>query len=165
MTLRAPGRVTVGGVFRTYGPSYRDRFPPTARHSAVMRHIESCRTSALGGHEYACDSCGRTVILWNSCRDRHCPTCQKRESAEWLKARLRRLLPTHYFHPVFTVPHELNPLVYCNRKTCFDILFRAASETLKEIAGDGKHLGAQVGFTADGGSRAPREYSPTQRDG
>jgi len=113
-----------------------------------MRHIESCRTSALGGHEYACSSCGHTVMLWNSCRDRHCPTCQKRESAEWLKARLRRLLPTHYFHPVFTVPHELNPLVYCNRKTCFDILFRAASETLNQIARDGKHLGAQVGFTA-----------------
>jgi len=139
---------TVADVFRTYGPSYRDRFNTGPRQRAVMRHIESCRTPALGGHEYVCDSCGHTVILWNSCRDRHCPTCQKRETAEWLKARLRRLLPTHYFHPVFTVPHELNPLVYCNRKTCYDILFRAASETLKEIARDGKHLGAEIGFTA-----------------
>jgi hypothetical protein len=129
VTVRAPGRSTVGDVFRTCGPSYRDRFGATARQRAVMRHIESCRTSALGGHEYACSSCGHTVILWNSCRDRHCPTCQKRETAEWLKARLRRLLPTHYFHPVFTIPHELNPLVYCNRKTCYDILFRPASAT------------------------------------
>jgi hypothetical protein len=139
---------TVAGVFREYEPSYRDRFGATARQRAVMRHIESCRTPALGGHEYACGSCRHTMILWNSCRDRHCPTCQKRETAEWLKARLRRLLPTHYFHPVFTVPHELNPLVYCNRKTCYDILFKAASETLKHIARDDRHLGAEVGFTA-----------------
>jgi len=146
VTLRA--RATVADIFREHGPSYRDRFPATARHSAVMRHIESCRTSALGGHEYVCDSCGHTVMLWNSCRDRHCPTCQKRETAEWLESRLQRLLPTHYFHPVFTIPHELNALVLSNRKTCFDILFKAASETLKEIARDGKHLGAEVGFTA-----------------
>ncbi len=148
MTVKVRGRPTVGGAFRSYGPSYRDLFTATARQHAVMRHIESCRTPELGGHEYLCGSCGRTVMLWNSCRDRHCPTCQKRETAEWLKARLRRLLPTHYFHPVFTIPHELNPLVYSNKKTCYDILFKAASETLKKIARDGKHLGADIGFTA-----------------
>jgi len=148
VTVDLRGRPTVGGVFRRHGPSYRELFTPTARQHAVMRHIESCRTPELGGHEYLCDSCGRTVMLWNSCRDRHCPTCQKRETAEWVKSRLARLLPTHYFHPVFTIPHELNPLVYSNKKTCYDILFKAASETLKQIACDEKHLGVDVGFTA-----------------
>ncbi len=148
MTVKVRGRPTVGGTFRTYGPSYRDLFTATARQHAVMRHIESCRTPELGGHEYLCNSCGRTVMLWNSCRDRHCPTCQKRETAEWVRSRLARLLPTHYFHPVFTVPHELNPLIYSNKKTCYDILFKAASETLKQIARDEKHLGSDVGLTA-----------------
>ncbi len=118
-----------------------------------MRHIESCRTPELGGHEYLCGSCGRTVMLWNSCRDRHCPTCQKRETAEWVRTRLARLLPTHYFHPVFTVPHELNSLIYSNKKTCFDILFKATSETLKRIACDSKHLGRRSG-SGNGSARS-----------
>lgn len=147
MTVEGKAGATVGAIFREYGPSYRDRFRVSARATAVMRHVESCRTSALGGHEYACTICGYTRIAYNSCRDRHCPTCQKRETAEWVESRLKRLLPTHYFHAVFTIPHELNRIVYCNRKTCYDILFRAASETLKQIARDGKHLGADVGFT------------------
>jgi DNA-directed RNA polymerase subunit RPC12/RpoP len=113
-----------------------------------MRHIESCRTPELGGHEYACESCGRTLVLWNSCRDRHCPTCQKRNTAKWLETRLKRLLPTHYFHAVFTIPHELHPLVWPNKKTCYDVLFDAAAHTLKVLTRDEKHLGAEAGFTA-----------------
>lgn len=148
MAAKSRGRATVGDIFRAYGPSYRDRFRATARRRAVMRHIESCRTPALGGHEYACRSCGRTLVLWNSCRDRHCPTCQKRKTAQWLETRLKRLLPTHYFHTVFTIPHELNPLVYSNKKACYDVLFHAAADTLNVLTRDEKHLGAEAGFTA-----------------
>jgi len=114
----------------------------------VMRHIESCRTAALGGHRDTCQSCGHVRISYNSCRDRHCPKCQSLKKAEWLEARRKRILPVHYFHVVFTLPDILNPVSLRNKRLCFNLLFEAAAETLLTIAGDKRHLGAQVGFSA-----------------
>lgn len=113
----------------------------------MLKHIAECRTAALGGHVEACDSCAHQRIAYNSCRDRHCPKCQNTARAEWITERLERLLPVPYFHVVFTIPDELNPLALRNKKAIFDILFAAASQTLLTIARDKKHLGAQVGFT------------------
>jgi len=113
-----------------------------------MKHIEECRTAALGGHVDECDRCGHVKISYNSCRDRHCPKCQSLKKAEWLDRRLERLLPVPYSHVVFTIPDELNPVVFRNKQVLYNILFRAASETLLTIASDRKHLGAQIGFTA-----------------
>jgi hypothetical protein len=110
-----------------------------------MRAIEVCRTSVLGGHKDQCDHCGHLEISYNSCRNRHCPKCQTLRKERWIEARSEDLLPIEYFHVVFTIPSELNPLVSMNRKIIYDLLFRSVSETILELANDPEHLGATVG--------------------
>jgi len=110
-----------------------------------MRAIELCRTAALGGHKDQCDHCGHLEISYNSCRNRHCPKCQTLRKEKWIEARSEDLLPIEYFHVVFTLPSELNPLVSLNRKLLYDLLFRSVSETLTKLANDPKHLGAEIG--------------------
>jgi len=110
-----------------------------------MRAIEVCRTAVLGGHKDQCDHCGHLQISYNSCRNRHCPKCQTLRKEKWIEARTEDLLPIEYFHVVFTLPSELNPLVLMNRKLIYDLLFRSVSETLTKLAQDPKHLGATVG--------------------
>ena len=111
-----------------------------------MRAIEVCRTATLGGHKDQCDHCGHVEISYNSCRNRHCPKCQTLRKEQWIQARCKDLLPIPYFHVVFTLPSELNPLVSMNRKILYDLLFRSVSETLTELAQDPKRLGAVVGI-------------------
>jgi len=111
-----------------------------------MRAIEVCRTAALGGHKDQCDHCGHLEISYNSCRNRHCPKCQTLRKEKWIEARREDLLPIPYFHVVFTLPSELNPLVAMNRKVLYDLLFRSVSETLLELAHNPKHLGARIGM-------------------
>jgi hypothetical protein len=100
----------------------------------------------LGGHVDACDECGHELISYNSCRNRHCPKCQSLAQGEWLEARYTELLPLPYFHLVFTLPHQLSALALQNKKTIYNILFSSASETLRKLAADPKHLGAEIGF-------------------
>jgi hypothetical protein len=142
-------RFEVADVVREHADDYRRAHHPSAAQEAVLKHIAECRTVALGGHVEECDSCGHQRIAYNSCRDRHCPKCQNTARAEWITERLERLLPIPYFHVVFTIPDELNPLALRNKKAIFNILFTSASQTLQTIARDEKHLGAQVGFTMD----------------
>jgi len=111
-----------------------------------MHAIEVCRTAYLGGHIERCDSCGYEHPAYNSCRNRHCPKCQTLTKAKWLEDRKSELLPVGYFHTVFTLPHEINPVALCNRKTVFDVLFRAVSETLLEFGRN--NLGGKPGFLA-----------------
>jgi len=111
-----------------------------------MRAIEVCRTATLGGHKDQCDHCGHLQISYNSCRNRHCPKCQTLRKEKWIEARREDLLPIEYFHVVFTLPSELNPLVSMNPQLLYDLLFHSASETLSELAQDPKHLGAKVGM-------------------
>ena len=113
-----------------------------------MRRLVACRTAALGGHVDACGRCGYTRVSYNSCRDRHCPKCQGVKRAAWLEARLERLLPVEYFHVVFTLPAALYPLVLHHPRQLYDLLFRAASQSLLTLAADPKRLGAQIGVTA-----------------
>ena len=133
---------------RTHGEQYRRTHHPCAAQQKVMRHVVECRTAALGGHTEQCDGCGQTRVCYNSCRDRHCPKCQSTARAEWLEARLNRLLPVPYFHVVFTLPQEINALALAHPKMIFDLLFHTAAATLLQIAADPKHLGAHIGFTA-----------------
>ena len=114
-------------------------------HLRVMRAIEACRTAALGGHKDQCDRCGHLAISYNSCRNRHCPKCQTLRKEKWIEARSEELLPIEYFHVVFTIPSELNPLASMNQKVMYDLLFRSVSETIMELANDPKHLGARIG--------------------
>lgn len=141
-------RLEVADILRAHGAQYRARHPVSPEQAAVMRHLAACRTAALGGHVDACESCGFTRVSYNSCRDRHCPKCQAQARAAWLDARLERLLPVEHFHVVFTLPEQLKPLALRNRRVVYDLLFRAASETLLELAADPKRLGAQLGLTA-----------------
>jgi hypothetical protein len=113
----------------------------------VLSAIERCRTAALGGHKYVCNHCGYTVPMYDSCRNRHCPTCQSLEQHRWLERRRERTLPTPYFHVVFTLPAELRAIVLAHRERLFTMLIRAASETLLTLAHDGKRLGATPAIT------------------
>jgi hypothetical protein len=94
-----------------------------------------------------CDHCGHLEISYNSCRNRHCPKCQTLAKEKWIEARSEDLLPIEYFHVVFTIPSELNPLVSMNLKVMYDLLFRSVSETIIELANDPKHLGAKISLT------------------
>ena len=131
-------------IFRTYGESYRQAHSLSRAQLKVMRAIESCRTAALGGHLQQCDSCGYQQPAYNSCRNRHCPTCGSLAKAQWLEDRKADLLPVGYFHLVFTLPHELNPLLLVNKKVLCDILFKAVSQTLLEFGRT--HLHGSLGF-------------------
>jgi hypothetical protein len=113
-----------------------------------MRAIEICRTAELGGHVDECDECGALRISYDSCRNRHCPKCQSLAKERWLEQRKKDLLPTHHFHVVFTLPAALRPWARWNERLIYDILFKAAAQTLATLAGDPKYLDAQTGFIA-----------------
>jgi hypothetical protein len=139
----------VAQIFRHYGPDYRNNHPLSPAQHQALRDSERCRTASLGGHVDVCSQgCGYLAISYNSCRNRHCPKCQSLQQARWLAQRLERLLPTHYFHLVVTLPHELNPLVLCHPEIIFNLLFASVSGALLQLARDYERLQAQVGFTA-----------------
>jgi Putative transposase/Transposase zinc-binding domain len=139
----------VADIFRAHGPAWRQ-----AQHGhlsvgqlKVMSAIEQCRSAALGGHVLRCDACDQVAIAYNSCRNRHCPKCQARAARRWLEARQADLLPVDYYHLVFTLPAPISAIAYYNKAVIYDLLFTVAAETLRTIAADPKHLGAQVGVT------------------
>lgn len=144
------GAREVAEVFRRYGRAYRQKHRDTMAvcQLKAMRAIEICRTFHLGGHVDQCDHCGALRISYNSCRNRHCPKCQSLNTERWLAARRSELLPVKYFHVVLTLPEALRPLARYNPREIFALLFRSASATLKQLAADPKHLGAQIGFMA-----------------
>lgn len=140
----------VADVIRRYGPAFLDRRGSSLSFSQqrVLRELALCRTAALGGHVEECAGCAHRVISYNSCRNRHCPKCQGSQRATWLEQQMAQMLPVEYHHVVFTLPSAVSEVVYQNQKLGYTVLFRAASETLKQIAADPKHLGAEIGFTA-----------------
>ena len=142
--------VGVAEIFRCAGAPFRERREGhiDAGQLKVMADIEACRTAVLGGHMYACEGCGREHPLYNSCRNRHCPTCQGLAANRWSEARAADILPVPYFHVVFTLPKEIAAIAFCNRRVVFDILFRTAAETLRTIAADPRHGGMRIGGTA-----------------
>jgi len=148
-TGRARPDWELADVFRLYGEIYRRIHWVPSLHQEVIDTIQACRTSVLGGHLERCDACAFERIAYNSCGNRHCPKCQSMAKAAWLEARQAELLPVGYFHNVFTLPHEINPIALANKKLIFDLLFNDVAETLHEFARDPKHgLGGKIGFTA-----------------
>ena len=137
-------------ILRRHGPAWRVAHAGhvSLAQLKVMSAIETCRTAALGGHVEGCEDCGHQRISYNSCRNRHCPKCQGAQAREWLAAREADLLPVGYFHVVFTVPAEVADVALQNKAVIYDLLFRAASETMLTIAADPQHLGARIGITA-----------------
>jgi hypothetical protein len=136
----------VADVFRLYGEAYRATHGLPASHQKVMDAIATCRTEAMGGHLEHCDTCDYERPAYNSCSNRHCPKCQSLAKAKWLKAREAELLPVGYFHSVFTLPHELNPLALCNKRVIYHMHLRCVSQTLQDVGR--RLLGGHIGFTA-----------------
>jgi hypothetical protein len=138
----------VADVIRAAGPAFLDRARMgfDRQRLKALHAILGCRTAALGGHIDECSQCGKRVLSYNSCRNRHCPKCQANARHRWLAARRAELLPTRYVHVVFTLPHELAPLALANKKLIYPLLFRLSAETLMEFARDPRLLGAEIGF-------------------
>src|ERR1700680_4175741 len=137
-------------IFRIHGPAYLATFGASlsAGQRKALRDITICRTAALGGHVEQCDRCGHRTTAFSPCRNRHCPKCQSATRAAWLEQRAAELLPVEYFHVVFTLPQMVAPLALQNQRIVYGMLFRAAAETLLQIAAAPKHLGARIGFVA-----------------
>lgn len=139
-------QITLGSIFGEFGDSYLLRNNVMGQEKGLVHLLSSCRTGALGSHYEKCDSCDYIGKSYNSCRNRHCPACQGKDKQEWTEKRMAELLPTGYFHLVFTIPHELNALCLANKKAMYGLLFKAASGTVLELAKDTKHLGADTGL-------------------
>jgi len=138
--------VELADIFREHFKDYLQHYGSQPKHhytaaNAIMR----CRTEELGGHVYLCDECSLELILYNSCRNRHCPKCQALQQAKWVEKRMDEALPVPYFHVVFTLPHLLNPIALRNKKQIYTILFKAVSQTLSTLGNDPKYLGGQIG--------------------
>lgn len=140
-------QVELADIFRLYGDDYRRSYAVSYEQLKVMHHIEICRTAVLGGHVEQCDRCAFEQIAYNSCRDRHCPKCQTLTKEQWLNDRKAELLGCSYFHLVFTLPHDLNPIILSNKKTTVNILFAAVNQSLQAFAKDPQwRLEGRLGF-------------------
>lgn len=139
----------VADVLRKYLLAYQAKYQLSGMQYKAARAIMDCRTSALGTHQLAvCTECGQVEISYNSCRNRHCPKCQWSAQQKWMEQRMAELLPVKYYHLVFTLPEGLNPIVKSNEAKLYNLLFRTAWQTLDQLAGQDKWLGAQLGMIA-----------------
>lgn len=139
----------VQDIFRQHSAEYLENHNVPYHIFKTMRAIERCRTAGLGAHVDYCEDCGNVLhISYNSCRNRHCPKCQALPKERWIEGQKHDLLDIGYFHVVFTIPHTLNDIAFQNQREFYALLFRAAAETLKELAADKKYLGADIGFTS-----------------
>jgi predicted RNA-binding Zn-ribbon protein involved in translation (DUF1610 family) len=136
----------IAGVLREHLPEFRRLHGLSLQQHKAAHAIMQCRTAVLGGHVDACSSCGHWLISYNSCNNRHCPKCQWAAQQRWISKRMEELLPTHYFHLVFTLPDLLNPVVMCNEAKIYDLLLRTAWETLDQLTRQPQWLGAQTGM-------------------
>jgi hypothetical protein len=138
----------VQDILSQYMGSYLKQHSLSSHTLKTVNALTKCRTSALGGHATICEDCGHMQMSYNSCRNRHCPKCQTLSKEQWIENQKHLLLNTGYFHVVMTVPDTLHHIILQNQSKCYAILFKSASETLKELANDKKYLGAQIGLTS-----------------
>lgn len=137
---------TVQDAFTNFYHHYQKKYPPSTQQAKAAVAMMQCRTAALGGHVSECDECSYTKVYYNSCRNRHCPTCQGVNNAVWVDARSKDILNAPYFHVVFTMPGELHALIYQNQELLYALMYKAVAETITELSRDRKYLGAQSGF-------------------
>jgi hypothetical protein len=140
--------IGVGDIIRKYGQQFRQQCNMSPVQQKTFFAIKNCRTSAMGGHADRCDQCGHMRFFYNSCRNRHCPLCQGLKRTKWVDKLACDLLPVRYFHIVFTIPSEINPLALVNQEIVYDILFKAASEAVLALAKDPKYLNSATGIVA-----------------
>ena len=137
---------TVQDVFHQFYPRYLEHYSPSSQQSKVAYCIINCKTGAYGTNVSICEDCGQLEVHYNSCRNRCCPMCQALPKEKWIDKRREDVLDAPYFHVVFTVPQELNPLIYSNQQLLYDALYHSVSSTINELTTDSKHLGARVGY-------------------
>ena len=135
-------------VLQQFLPDYLQTHRLSPRQAQVCTHIDTCRTEALGGLQWHCDHCEYEASFYHACRDRHCPKCQWRATADWSEKQCQSVLPVTYYHLVFTLPHEINPWVACHPDIIYRLLFQAVWATLKSFGADPKRLGGELGMTA-----------------
>ena len=133
-------------IFRTFIPQYKERYSMSGNQVKASTSIINCKTSTLGGHKYECEDCGHLKIHYNSCRNRHCPSCQAITKEIWVDQQKKDILNAPYFHVVFTMPEQLHMIIYHNQKLLYNLMYKTVAETLMELAADKKYLGAQIGF-------------------
>ena len=139
-------RLQIADILRNHIADYLDTYPLSPQQYKIVFHLLNCRTAKLGGHLERCDHCATERIMYHSCRNRHCPKCQQIPRERWLEARKSEILPITYFHLVFTLPHQLNPIILKNKSLMFNILFKAVSETLTTFGEN--EVGGKLGFVA-----------------
>ena len=137
---------TVQDIFLRFYPQYLDKYAPSPQQSKVANCIINCKTGAYGANVSVCEDCGHLQIHYNSCRNRCCPMCQALPKEKWMDKRREDVLDAPYFHVVFTVPQELNPLIYSNQQLLYAALYHCVSATINELTAETKHLGAKVGY-------------------
>jgi len=133
-------------IFRRFYPDYLKAYEPTFEQNKVANDIIRCKTPAMGANVKICEDCGHVDIHYNSCRNRHCPCCQGLTKEKWIDQRKADVVDAPYFHVVFTLPEELNPLIYANKKLLYDLMYQTSADTLKTLAADPKYLNASIGF-------------------
>lgn len=140
--------ITLGEIFRRYGPAYREQFADRMlpSHLAAMAAIEACRTEVLGGQVYSCPACGTMRYSYHSCRNRHCPTCQQDAAQTWLERQQDLLLPVPYFLVTFTLPAELREVARRHQNAIYALLLRASATALQQLAHDPRFIGGQIGM-------------------
>ena len=140
--------VEIADIFRRHGPQYRTRYEDKIlpSHRQAMGAIERCRTAALGGHAYTCESCGETQYQYHSCRNRHCPKCQTDKAEKWLEKQQDLLLSAPYFLLTLTLPSELRGVARSHQKQVYDLFFRTSAEAIQQLARDPRFMGGQMGL-------------------
>lgn len=141
---------TVADIFVRYRKDYTEQYGAglLPSHRRTIHNIVNCRTSALGGSLFRCSSCGRQHYSYHSCGDRHCPRCGQDETEAWIRSVCARIPRLPCFLVTFTLPHELNGLIRSHQKDLYRLLFHAAAASLKKLAADPRHLGAEPGMLA-----------------
>ena len=140
---------TLGQVLERFIDAYKQQYPLNDYQQKVVGDIQHCRTEKMGGHWSVCNNCGELKKHYDSCGNRHCPTCQGINKERWILERTYDLLPVKYFHVVFTVPSELRGLFLQNQKLLYNLLFRCAWETIDGFARDPRQqMMAKTGMTA-----------------
>ena len=139
---------TIQQVFTKFQRLYLKKYTPSYEQAKTMKNIINCRTERLGTRIYQCQSCGKKVFAYDSCKDRHCPNCQNYQKERWIDNHRNDVFNTPYYHVVTTVPKLLHGIFYHNKEVMYNMLFKAATDTVLELAKDKKYLGADVGITA-----------------
>ena len=142
--------IEVADVFRRYGTGYLEKFGERmlSSHRRAFKDILRCRTSAMGGHVFECNHCGKLQYSYHSCRNRSCPKCHKSDTQAWLQAREKELLPVPYYHVIFTLPHELSGFMRLYQQDLYGLLIKTAADSVIKLAYDPHYVGGQVGVMA-----------------